>query len=136
MQIKELVSLQQYWESRRGINNGHFNIPRIRDEIDEAEAEQDPLKVLGELIDVIIITAGGLAKALEETGQTNLDELIMAKIRLNNLKYPIYLFDEMGAELAIPYCREIWRSSLHNHELSSELDHFDGFEDMSTGLET
>lgn len=125
MKISELVEHQSKWEGIRGINNGHYNIPRIQEELDEASVETDPLKALGELIDVVIITAGGMAKASGQAGISfeQVDEMIKAKLALNDLKYNLRLFEEYDVATAIRLSRHYWNIE-HTDEWEVDGDYY------------
>lgn len=101
MHFSEAGRHQKAWQDARGMNeelNGRCNLDRIQVEIDEARAEPDPLLLLGELVDVLIISVAGAAMACEDAGVPveELDNLILAKLALNDEKYPEHERDCFG----------------------------------------
>jgi hypothetical protein len=110
MKLSELVAHQREWESVRGIRNGNDGIDRIQMELDEAKEADTPEQRIWELIDVFIISAGGIAGLADKLGIPNeqIDRMIEQKLYVNNRKYPAERFQEMGTDDAIAYSRLVW----------------------------
>lgn len=121
MNLSELVSQQDKWEKERGIDNGNYNLDRIQVELDEAKAETNPLKVLEELIDTVIITAGGIAKACESAGIgfEQVDELLRTKLALNSRKYDLkrWFTQDRSPEDAQRVARYYWDLGFYPEEI-------------------
>jgi heterodisulfide reductase subunit A-like polyferredoxin len=111
MKLSELVSHQRNWESERGIKNGNDGINRIQMELDEAREAETPEQRIWELIDVFIISAGGIAGIAEKLniGDEQIDEMIVYKLGMNSRKYPVENFQQgWSTEEAIAYSRCVW----------------------------
>ena len=117
MKLSEHVESQGMWQINRGIDasiNGKWGTDRIQVEIDEAKAEIDPLKGLEELIDVTIITFGGMYEAAKEAGIPfeELDRMLEAKLEINSLKYPESIRGMFETtEEYIQFCRDRWAAN-------------------------
>lgn len=120
MNLSELVEHQGNWQRERGMHliNGRWCADRISDEVDELKAEKDPLKALGECVDILIITFGGMYEAAQAAGipLDELDKLIELKLKINNEKYPLEELDGRTAEDYITHCRVMWALRLARTE--------------------
>lgn len=110
MKLSELVAHQREWEGSRGIKNGNDGIDRIQNELDEAREAVDPEHRIWEIIDVLIISAGSIATLADKLSipDEQVDKMIDQKLYINDRKYPVDRFQEMGTEDAIAYSRMVW----------------------------
>lgn len=117
----ELCQYQQDWEEPRGLDklNVDYNIPRTREELDEAEAETDPLLKLEEMIDVLIVLHGGMYKLALELGMPydSLDKMIEAKMITNSAKYSQSLFDTRSTAEGVQAARHYWALGILPEEI-------------------
>lgn len=122
MNLEHFISRTGYWQTRRGIINGHFGAYRIQDELDELKEETDPMLALMEQIDVLIVTAGSISQNGDNLGLSEKDilGLIEKKLQINATKYQVEWFDQMGTEKAIEYSRHVW--SLEQGEMGKPND--------------
>jgi hypothetical protein len=109
--MKELIAYQQRWEAERGIVNGNYNLDRTQLEMDEAKEEADPFKKLVEMVDVVIIVAGGMARLCDELGlpYDEVDNLIKMKLEINNIKYALEFFDGRDPNEAMAIAKDLWK---------------------------
>lgn len=110
MKLSELVAHQREWEESRGIRNGNDGINRIQAELDEAMEAETPEQRIWEIIDVLIISAGGIAGLADklQIPDEQIDQMINQKLFINSKKYPVDRFQEMPTEEAIAYSRLVW----------------------------
>lgn len=122
MRLSELVAYQKRWEGVRGIQNQNHNIDRIQVELDEAREEPNPYKRLIELIDVAIITAGGMYKLCDELGipYSDVDFLLREKLQVNELKYNPKYFEGVTPEQGQLLARYYW--ALEQPEMGTPND--------------
>jgi hypothetical protein len=120
--LEPLIQHQFDWETDRGIDNPQYNIPRIRIELEEAAVETEPLKVLEELIDVQIILAGGMAKAVKDAGYHigDINEMILAKLAINSIKYDVEVFQSNPTEIAVTFARHYWKVDPDEWEVGND----------------
>lgn len=111
MQIHELVSHQRQWEGNRGIKNPNHNLDRTQLELDEAKEEMDPMKRLVEMVDVLIILSGGMARLCDDLGvkEDTIDDIIRLKLDLNDKKYEQETFDSHSVETAVSRSRHYFK---------------------------
>lgn len=117
MKISDIINQQARWEYDRRIKNGNWGADRIQVELDEAKEEPDLYKKLVEYADVFIITmgsVGGLITALNMTAE-DFETVVKGKLALNELKYPLSVFESLPTNEAVALCRALWasKSSLH-----------------------
>lgn len=114
MKIKDLISHQFTWESERGINNPNHNLDRVQDELIEAFEESDPDKRLTEMLDVLIILSGGIAKLANELGMSYevVESRLIGKLSMNEDKYPVESMWGIATDWAVYRCRHYWTHDL------------------------
>jgi len=122
MKWSELVSYQKDWETKRRIDNPNHNIDRIQVELDEAREATSPKDRLIELIDVAIITAGGMYKLCDELGipYSEVDLMLRDKLQINELKYNPKLFEGVTPEQGQMLARYYW--ALDQPEMGTPTD--------------
>lgn len=111
MEIKHLINTQSVWESQRGIKNGNWGVDRVQAELDEAKEETNLYKKLQEYADVLIILTGSIGLVVEELDLDAevFESMVVEKLKTNEEKYPIGVFQLLPQDEAVALCRAAWR---------------------------
>lgn len=114
----ELIREQRFFQEPRGIEHNAITVfRRFMDEVDELEEEllkEGDMWALVELADVFIM-AGAVAVYLidkMDLEPEDMDFMIEAKMRQNQIKYPEQLFINHTPEEAVRIAREQWDNTV------------------------